>query len=79
MAKSIPKVSGMDWIIDNFKQSQLEEDEFTTEMVAEKLGESVSIIRHRMQRMFENGKVTRRKILQNGSYINAYKRVIETS
>lgn len=79
MAKSIPKVSGMDWVIDNLKQSPLEEDEFTIEMVAKKLKESVNPVRHRLQRMFENGEVTRRKILQGGCYVNAYKRVIVTS
>jgi len=79
MAKSIPKVSGMDWVIDNLKQSPLEEDEFTAEMVTEKLKASANSIRHRLQRMFENGEVTRRKILHGGRYVNAYKRVIVTS
>jgi predicted transcriptional regulator len=79
MAKSIPKVSGMDWVIDNLKQSPLEEDEFTSEMVAEKLKTSANSIRQRLQRMFENGEVTRRKILHSGRYVNVYKRVIVTS
>jgi hypothetical protein len=76
MAKSIPKVSGMDWIIDNFNQSVLESDEFTAKMVADKAKTSLAAIRCKLQRMFDAGEVTRRKILEDGHLINAYKRVV---
>jgi len=33
MAKSIPKVSGMDWIVNQFNQETIEPDEFTLEMI----------------------------------------------
>ena len=75
MAKSIPKVSGMDWIVDNLSQSSLEADEFTIKMVVEKSKKTSSSVRCKLQRMFETGKVTRRKVLEDGHYVNAYKKV----
>jgi hypothetical protein len=41
MAKSIPKVSGMDWIIEQFNQVEIRPDEFTVEMVVEKVLEKL--------------------------------------
>lgn len=76
MAKSIPKVSGMDWIVENLNESTLEPDEFTARMVADKAKTSLAAIRCKLQRMFDAGKVTRRKILEDGHLINAYKRVV---
>jgi len=76
MAKSIPKVSGMDWIVENLKESILEPDEFTARMVADKAKTSLAAVRCKLQRMFDAGKVTRRKILEDGRQINAYKRVV---
>jgi hypothetical protein len=78
MAKSIPKVSGMDWIVEQLSQRAIEPDEFTAEMVADKSEKSVASVRCKLQRMFDNGKVTRRKILVDGHHVNAYKRVIVT-
>ena len=75
MAKSIPKVSGMDWIVDNLSQSSLEADEFTIKMVVEKSKKTSSSVRCKLQRMFETGEVTRRKVLEDGHYVNAYKKV----
>ena len=75
MAKSIPKVSGMDWIVDNLSQSSLEADEFTIKMVVEKSKKTPASVRCKLQRMFETGKVTRRKVLEDGHYVNAYKKV----
>ena len=75
MAKSIPKVSGMDWIVDNLSQSSLEADEFTIKMVVEKSKKTSASVRCKLQRMFETGKVTRRKVLEDGHYVNAYKKV----
>jgi predicted transcriptional regulator len=74
MAKNIPKVSGMDWIVDNFSKDQLEPDEFTVAMVAEKVKVSLSAARCKLHRMFESGEVTRRKVMVGGRHINAYKR-----
>jgi len=76
MAKSIPKVSGMDWIVENLNESILEPDEFTARMVADKAKTSLAAIRCKLQRMFDAGEVTRRKILEDGHQINAYKRVV---
>jgi predicted transcriptional regulator len=76
MAKSIPKVSGMDWIVNQFSQDTIEHDEFTTEMIMEKTNSTRSIIRHRLKRMCESGELTKRKILLNGANVNVYKRVI---
>jgi hypothetical protein len=75
MAKSIPKVSGMDWIVERLSQQALEPDEFTTEMVTAKTKASRSATRHRLKRMRENGKLTSRKLLMNGVFVNVYKRV----
>lgn len=77
MAKSIPKVSGMDWIVDNLSQSSLEADEFTTKMVVEKSKKTAASVRCKLQRMFDNGEVTRRKVLEDGHYVNAYKRAVK--
>ena len=77
MAKSIPKVSGMDWIVDNLSQSSLEADEFTIKMVVEKSKKTSASVRCKLQRMFETGEVTRRKVLEDGHYVNAYKRVVK--
>ena len=75
MAKSIPKVTGMDWIVDNLSQSSLEADEFTIKMVVEKSKKTSSSVRCKLQRMFETGEVTRRKVLEDGHYVNAYKKI----
>ena len=77
MAKSIPKVSGMDWIVDNLSQSSLEADEFTIKMVVEKSKKTSASVRCKLQRMFETGEVTRRKVLEDSHYVNAYKRVVK--
>lgn len=76
MAKSIPKVSGMDWIVNQFNQETIEPDEFTLEMIMKKTNSTRSIIRHRLIRMCENGELTCRKVLLNGTNLNVYKRVI---
>jgi homospermidine synthase len=76
MAKSIPKVSGMDWIVENLNESILQPDEFTARMVADKAKTSLAAVRCKLQRMFDAGEVTRRKILEDGHLINAYKRVV---
>jgi response regulator of citrate/malate metabolism len=74
MAKSIPKVSGMDWIVDQFSQETIEPDEFTTEMVMKKTNSTRSTARHRLRRMYESGELTNRKILLDGKNVNVYKR-----
>ena len=78
MAKSIPKVSGMDWIVENFSQDIIEPDEFTAEMIMKKTNSTRSTVRHRLRRMCESGELTNRKILLNGTNVNVYKRVIVT-
>jgi response regulator of citrate/malate metabolism len=76
MAKSIPKVSGMDWIVERLSQQEIEPDEFTAEMITEKTKASRSATRHRLKRMRENGELTSRKITLKGTLVNVYKRVI---
>ena len=76
MAKSIPKVSGMDWIVERFSQQPMEPDEFTAEMAMKKTKITRSQARHRLARMCENGELTKRKILLGGQHINVYKQVI---
>lgn len=79
MAKSIPKVSGMDWIVEQLSQQAIEPNEFTLEMLMEKTKGTRSSIRHRLKRMCESGELTKRKILLNRNFTNVYKRVIVTS
>jgi len=74
MAKSIPKVSGMDWIVERFSQKKIEPDEFTIEMVMAKTKASRSSTRHRLQRMCESGELTNRRLLMNGVFVNVYRR-----
>lgn len=75
MAKSIPKVTGMDWILEQFNQIEMSPDEFTVEMVVAKLGSPYHPVRNRMKRMHEKGELTCRKILIKGRYVNVYKKV----
>ncbi len=77
MAKIIPKVSGMDWIVDQFKEVKPDDDEFSTEMVAEKLGQKISVVHCMIQRKLAKGELTKRKLLVNGRHVNYYKRVVE--
>lgn len=78
MAKNIPKVSGMDWIVDQFKEVTPAPDEFSTQMVAEKTNQKVGIVHCMIQRKLAKGEVTKRKILVNGRHVNYYKRVISS-
>jgi len=77
MAKIIPKVSGMDWIVEQLKEVKPDEDEFSTEMVAKKLGQKLSVVHCMIQRKLAKRELTKRKILINGRYVNYYKRVVE--
>ena len=74
MAKSIPKVSGMDWVVEQFSQDKLEPDEFTAQMIKEKTGQTEAAVRCRLIRMHEMGGLTKRKVVLNGVIVNAYKR-----
>jgi len=76
MAKNIPKVNGMDWIIQNFSQQSLDPDEFTVQMVVDKSGASDDAVRSRLQRMRKRGELTSRKIVLDGTPTNVYKRVL---
>jgi hypothetical protein len=75
MAKSIPKVTGMDWILEQFNQTEMSPDEFTVKMIVAKLGGPHHPVRNRMKRMHEKGELTCRKILIKGRYVNVYKKV----
>jgi hypothetical protein len=75
MAKSIPKVTGMDWIIEQFQQVEMHPDEFTVEMIVGKLGSPYHPVRNRVKRMHEKGELTCRKMLIKGRYVNVYKKV----
>lgn len=77
MAKSIPKVNGMDWIVEQFNQDKLEPDEFTEKMVREKTGLTNSAIRNRLGRMCDTGELTKRKIKLDRVIVNVYRRVEE--
>ena len=74
MAKSIPKVSGMDWIVEQLSQQEIEPDEFTAEMVANETKATRSSVHHRLKRMRDIGELTSRKILLNGTTVSVYKR-----
>ena len=74
MAKSIPKVSGMDWVVERLSQQPMEPDEFTAEMIAKKTKSTRSSVHHRLKRMSEAGELTSRKISLNGTTVNVYKR-----
>ena len=74
MAKSIPKISGMDWVVGQLSQQEMEPDEFTAEMVMEKTKATNPAIRCRLARMCEMGELTKRKITLNGTLVNVYKR-----
>ena len=74
MAKSIPKVNGMDWIVDQLKEVTPDPDEFSAQMVAEKLNQRFSVVHCMIQRKFAKGEITKRKILVNGRHVNYYKR-----
>ena len=76
MAKIIPKVSGMDWIVDQFKEVKPDDDEFSTEMVAEKLSQKISVVHCMMQRKLAKGEITKRKLLVNGRHVNYYRRAV---
>lgn len=73
MAKNIPKVSGMDWIIDQFKEVKPDPDEFSTKMVAEKLNLKTAVVNCMMQRKLARGEITKRTIFVNGRHLNFYK------
>jgi predicted transcriptional regulator len=73
MAKIIPKISGMDWITDQFKEVKPDPDEFSTKMVAEKLNQKISVVNCMMQRKLAKGEITKRTILVNGRHVNFYK------
>jgi hypothetical protein len=75
MAKSIPKMSGMDWIIEQFQQVEMHPDEFTVEMVIEKTGKPYHSIRNKIKRMHEKKELTCRKMLIKGRHVNVYKQV----
>jgi GTP-sensing pleiotropic transcriptional regulator CodY len=75
MAKSIPKVSGMDWVVEKLSQHDMEPDEFTAEMIANETKLTRSSVHHRLKRMREIGELTSRKISLNGTTVSVYKRV----
>lgn len=75
MAKSIPKVSGMDWVVEQINQQTMEPDEFTVEMVMEKTNTTRDSTRNRLKRMCEREELTSRKIALNGTIVNVYKQV----
>jgi len=79
MAKSIPKVSGMDWVVEQINQQTMEPDEFTVEMVMEKTNTTRDSTHNRLKRMCEREELTSRKIALNGTIVNVYKRVIVTA
>jgi hypothetical protein len=76
MAKSIPKVKSMDWIVENFTQSSLQPDEFTAKMVVENSGAPLSSVRTKLKGMLKKGDITIRQIPMDGNITNVYKRVI---
>ena len=73
MAKSIPKVSGMDWIVEKLSQQDLEPDEFTARMVSDKSGAGLNSVSKSLQRMRDSGELTCRKLTIKGVVTNVYK------
>jgi hypothetical protein len=78
MAKSIPKVDGMDWILENFSQPLIHPDEFTAKMVVDSSGASLTSVRTKLKKMVKNGDITIRQISMDGNITNVYKRVTVT-
>jgi hypothetical protein len=74
MAKSIPQVKGMDWIVQKFDQQKMEPDEFTVKMVADKTGAGFNSVSKSLQRMRDSGELTCRKLTIKGAVTNVYKR-----
>lgn len=74
MAKSIPKVTGMDWIVEKFSREPIAPDEFTAEMVAAKSGANIHTVRSNLNEMKRNGELDYRKLLINGKQQTVYRR-----
>jgi hypothetical protein len=73
MAKSIPKVTGMDWIVEKFSYEPMTPEEFTAEMVAKQSGANINTVRSKLKRMETNGEIVGRKLLIDGRHFVVYK------
>ena len=63
----------MDWVVEQFIQGKLEPDEFTAQMIKEKTGQTESAVRCRLSRLYDTGKLTKRKVTLNGVIVNVYR------
>jgi hypothetical protein len=73
MAKSIPKVTGMDWIVEKFSYEKMAPDEFTAEMVAAKSGANIRTVRSSLNEMRRKGELDYRKLPINGKQQTVYR------
>jgi hypothetical protein len=74
MAKSIPKVTGMDWIVEKFTYEKMAPDEFTAEMVAAKSGVNIRTVRNSLNNMRIKGELDHRKLPINGKQQTVYRK-----
>jgi predicted ArsR family transcriptional regulator len=73
MAKSIPKVTGMEAIVSRFLYEPMAPDEFDSEMFAKRLGISVNSARGRLNRLEDIGELSSRTVLKGGRHTKVYK------
>lgn len=68
-------LTALDKLLASLKKDELEADEFTAQMIAQKSGRSLNSIRSILTRMKNSGELTSRKFVINGSVANVYKSV----
>jgi len=73
MAKSIPKVTGMEAIVSRFLYEPMAPDEFDSDMFAKRLKITASASRGRLNRLEEEGVIVSRRVLKNGRSTKIYK------
>jgi len=73
MAKSIPKVTGMEAIVSRYLYEPMAPDEFDSNMFAKRLKVSASAARGRLNRLEEEGVIVSRRILKDGRSTKIYK------
>lgn len=73
MAKSIPKVTGMEAIVSRFIYEPMASDEFDSDMFAKRLKITASASRGRLNRLEEEGVIVSRRVLKDGRSTKIYK------
>jgi len=73
MAKSIPKVTGMEAIVSRYLYEPMAPDEFDSDLFAKRLKITASASRGRLNRLEEEGVIVSRRVLKNGRSTKIYK------